>query len=164
MAREISYKLGRYRITESPDGRLCWESHSGFGNTRTGTCFIEGNILLIGPAEDEKPGFLKREFMEQLERFPAWEKTKYYCSSQAIYKCGTAERLSFSSEFRRKKDLPSHTPARKIVSEIPDAGEITNERIEPRSAAVAVMKEKIGETWNLLKNRSGKALRKYFHL
>jgi hypothetical protein len=143
MAREISYKLGRYRITESPDGRLCWESHSGFGNTRTGTCFIEGNILLIGPAEDEKPGFLKREFMEQVERLPAWERTKYYCSSQAIYKCGTAERLSFSSEFRRKKDLPLHSPARKKVSEIPDAGQGGDEQFKP-SGAVAVIREKVG--------------------
>ena len=70
MTRAVSYKLGRYKITEDIGGGLWWESHSGVGNAKTGRCYLEGNILIIGPAETEKPGFLKTEFMEHLGQLP----------------------------------------------------------------------------------------------
>ena len=55
---------------------------------------MEGNILIIGPREAEEPGFLKREFMEHIDKLPAWEKTKYYCLSHSLHKCRTGARLS----------------------------------------------------------------------
>jgi hypothetical protein len=164
MTGETSYRLGRYKITESSNGGLRWESHSGFSETRTGACYIEGNILIIGPWDDEKPGFLKREFMEHLKPLPAWEKTDYYCPSRAISRCGTAEKRSFSSEMRPKQDVSFRSPARKIVPKRPDASQIANGRVKRESLSVSLVKEKTGETWNLLKIWSGKALRKYFHL
>ena len=84
MTTKKSYKLGRYKILEGPGGGLCWESHAGIGSAQTGRCFIEGSILIIGPTETEKSGYLKREFMEHLDRLPLWEKTKYYCMSNMI--------------------------------------------------------------------------------
>ena len=55
MTRDVSYKLGRYKIIEGIGGGLWWESHSGVGSAQTGKCYLEGNILIIGPSETEKP-------------------------------------------------------------------------------------------------------------
>jgi hypothetical protein len=89
MARELSYKLGRYKITEAFGGGLWWESHHGVGSLKKGKCTIEGSILILGPSEIEEPGFLKREFVEHLDKLPNWDKTKYYCLSHSIHKCRT---------------------------------------------------------------------------
>ena len=106
MTQEISYKLGSYKIIKGPGGGLWWESHSGIGSAQTGRCFIEGNILIIGPSDAEKPGFLKREFMEHLNKLPLWEKTKYYCLGQALHKCDTDARITFAVEIGRHLDTP----------------------------------------------------------
>ena len=101
MAHEISYKLGHYKIVESPGGGLWWESHFGIGSARTGTCFVDENILIIGPSDGEKPGYLKREFMEHLGKLPHWKKTKYYCLSHALHKCNTGDRERFYEEMNQ---------------------------------------------------------------
>ena len=101
MPQEISYKLGRYKIVESPGGGLWWESHFGFGSAQTGRCFVDGNILIIGPRDGEKPDYLKREFMEHLDKLPPWEKTKYYCLSHALHKCNTGDRKWFYEEMNQ---------------------------------------------------------------
>jgi len=104
MTQEISYKLGRYKIIEGPSGGLWWESHSGIGSAQTGSCFIEGNILIIGSSETEKPGYLKREFMEHLNKLSPWEKTEYYCLSHALHKCDTDARITFDVEMGKHLD------------------------------------------------------------
>ena len=102
MSHEISYKLGRYKIVESPGGGLWWESHFGFGSAQTGRCFVDGNILIIGARDGEKSGYLKREFMEHLVKLPPWEKTKYYCLSHALHKCNAKVREEFDGGLSRK--------------------------------------------------------------
>ena len=61
--REAYYKLAHYKIIEVVGVGLWWETHDGLSNRQTGRCFIEGNILVIGPVESQWPGFLKREFI-----------------------------------------------------------------------------------------------------
>lgn len=48
---EIFYRLGPYQIIERDNGELWWKSHGGFASVRSGLCFIEGNILFMGPSE-----------------------------------------------------------------------------------------------------------------
>ena len=88
------YRLGEYKIIDSGTGALWWEAHAGLGALISGKCFIRGEILFIGPRESEEPGFLANEFLNQLERFPRWEKTKHYCLNYTIYECRSGRKLT----------------------------------------------------------------------
>ena len=92
--RATFYKLGEYKIIESDTGELSWEAHFGFGALQEGRCFRKGRILFIGPAENERPGFLKGEFLDHLKPFPAWLKTEYYCRGLEVYHCKTNKRVT----------------------------------------------------------------------
>ncbi len=82
------YRLAEYKIIEGEDGHIWWETHSGFCAVKMGNCFINGSILFIEPGQtSEENGFLKGEFIDQLNRLPKWVKTKYYCTSFNIVKC-----------------------------------------------------------------------------
>jgi hypothetical protein len=53
-----------------------------------GRCFVRGNILFIKPGhKSEENGYLKGEFLDQINRLSKWEKTKYYCTGFNIVKC-----------------------------------------------------------------------------
>lgn len=90
--QERSYRMAQYEIILDANGRIAWRGHGGFANTRSGRCFIEGNVLFLGPSEENEPGFLKNEWLEYLRRFPLWDKTKYYCSSDALHICASIRR------------------------------------------------------------------------
>ena len=79
------YKLGEYQITEYEDGVLRWHAHHGLGQERCGRCFIHGDILIIGQFTHEENGFLKREFLEKLEKLPTWNKTEFYCFAHELF-------------------------------------------------------------------------------
>ena len=87
------YRLAEYKIIEGEDGHIWWETHSGFCAVKKGRCFANGNVLFIGPGHtSEENGFLKGEFLDQLNRLPKWGKTKYYCTSFNIVKCKTDQK------------------------------------------------------------------------
>jgi hypothetical protein len=158
MTRQVSYKLGRYKIIESPRLVFWWESHSGFCSTQKGRCFIEGNILIIGPPSEEHQSFLKREFLEHLAQLPAWDKTKYYCQSQSIYRCKTGGRMSFPKELGEQKDLLLHTSKDNVNNEMRASKE--NMRNHPEEAStIDFIKDQIAQKWNLLKKLSVRGLR-----
>ena len=85
--KERSYRLAQYEIILESNGGIWWKAHGGFADTKSGKCFIEGNVLFIGPSEENEPGFLKREFLEYLKQFPQWDMTTYYCPSYTLYAC-----------------------------------------------------------------------------
>jgi hypothetical protein len=88
------YKLGEYKIVDGGSGALWWEAHAGVGAVVGGKCSIRGEILFIGPSESEEPGFLAKEFLDQLNRFPKWERTKFYCSNYKICECKSGRKLT----------------------------------------------------------------------
>lgn len=88
------YKLEEYKIIESKTGELNWEAHFGLGAFQEGRCFRKGRILFIGPAENDRPGFLKGEFLDHLKPFPGWLKTKYYSRDFDVYHCPTGKRVT----------------------------------------------------------------------
>jgi hypothetical protein len=88
MIKDVSYRLAEYKIIESEDGSVWWETHSGFCSLKMGRCFVSGSTLFIEYAHSsEEDGFLKGEYLDQLDRLPKWKKTKYYCTSFHIVKC-----------------------------------------------------------------------------
>lgn len=112
-----SYRLAQYEIIQRSSGEICWKSHGGFAAAKKGKCFIEGNVLFIGPSEAEETGFLKNEFLEYLRQLPRWVKTKFYCPSFTLHACkgrraedagkATARR---KSEERDRPERSSTTP------------------------------------------------------
>lgn len=101
-----SYRLGRYRIIEDQYGQLQWESYFGFARTRTGRCFIAGNILFLEPStEIDEPGYLIGEYKQFVDRLPQWTKTKYYCSFYTMKACDAGTTLPL-------KTIGSQTPAK----------------------------------------------------
>ena len=85
--QHTAYRLGEYKIIEYEHGDLWWETHIGLGSSKSGMCFINGDILFIKPSGSMGPGFLKGEFLDHLKKLPKWEKTKYYCASYKIHEC-----------------------------------------------------------------------------
>ena len=88
------YKLGGYKIIESHTGELTWEAHFGLGAIQEGRCFKKGTILFMGPAENQRDGFLKLEFIDHLKGFPDWLKTKYHCGTLEVFHCKTGKKVS----------------------------------------------------------------------
>lgn len=155
MAEDTSYGLGRFEIIEKKNGEIWWETHAGFGRLRAGKCFIVGEILFIGPYKTEKPGFLKGEFIEHLNKLPKWEKTKYYCSSYSIYNCKTGR---MSRNFGAGEDLRSKTKTKNNFSNKEKFYEETfyEETITKPinlTAVIAKFKEKGVVIWRLIKDR-----------
>jgi hypothetical protein len=93
--QHTAYRLGEYKIIEDEHGDLWWETHIGLGSSKSGKCFINGDILFIKPGASTGPGFLKGEFLDHLNKLPKWEKTKYYCASYKICECKSGRRKSY---------------------------------------------------------------------
>lgn len=88
------YRLNEYRISEFSDGRLWWDSHSGFGTQIGGPCAVFGNILVFGTRCNEENGFLKLEFLGTLKRLPLWNRTRYYCFVSAFLDVSSGRNIS----------------------------------------------------------------------
>jgi len=82
---ELSYKLRRFEIIERNNDELLWKSHCGGNSLKEGRCFISGNILFVEYGETTQSGLKKTEFLKKLIQLPKWKKTKYFCTSYAIY-------------------------------------------------------------------------------
>ena len=107
-----AYKLNEYQITEDEGGLLWWKAHSGFGAQRRGMCLIHDDILIMGPCRHEETGFLKREFLDLLERLPLWDKTEYYCFASELL--DVASGRSLDQNFLEQVPFPvnlASTPA-----------------------------------------------------
>ncbi|MBI9084829.1 MAG: hypothetical protein JEZ11_14645 [Desulfobacterales bacterium] len=88
------YRLAGYKIIQTVTGQLTWETHSGFSAFQEGQCFIKGSILFIGPAENNRHGFLKGEFLDDLNKYPKWMNTKYYCLGLTVHHCKDGTRVT----------------------------------------------------------------------
>jgi hypothetical protein len=106
------YKMGEYKITEKDSDELLWEMHFGMGALKEGKCFRKGQILFLGPACDERAGFLKGEFLDHIKPFPCWLKTRFYCPGPHIRRCDTGKKVSAHEMLRWAND-PEHHLTRK---------------------------------------------------
>lgn len=88
------YRLSDYIITEYDNHFYTWETNIVFGEHRTGTCYIMGEILIIHSSARKKNGCLKLEYSKKLARLPFWSKTNYYCVSDSLKDAKTGIPLS----------------------------------------------------------------------
>jgi len=91
-----SYRLGEYRIMEYDGVMFTWERHAALAEELSGRCFLCGDILVIGDCSRQQTGYLIGEFIEQLQKFPAWDKTRYYCLAASLLEVDTGHRLTDS--------------------------------------------------------------------
>ena len=103
-----AYKMGEYKITENDSDDLLWEMHFGMGALKEGKCFRKGQILFLGSARDERPGFLTGEFLDHLKPLPCWLKTRYYFSGFHIRRCDSGEKVSENEMRLWADDLNRH--------------------------------------------------------
>lgn len=112
------YRLGEYRITEDEHGMLRWETHSNFGEQRSGKCHIFGNILILGKWSHEESGYLQLEFSELLQKLPLWNRTHYYCFISELLDVSTG--LSITNDFLENyKALTRSTISTPLMNLIP---------------------------------------------
>jgi len=146
------YSLGEYKIIERDNGALWWEAHAGLSAFIGGKCFIRGEILFIGLAESEEPGFLANEFLNQLERFPKWGKTKHYCLNYTIYECRSGRKLTeeeiaawsrSQTQLTEETDF-SETPFRKGNQE---QGSGSTEDVSYRLGRYEIIQKPSGQVW-----------------
>jgi len=96
MIKSQKYKLAEYKIIENEDGYTWWEAHSGFCSVKMGCCFVQGNILFIAPEQtSEDNGFLKGDYLDELNRLPRWEKTTFYCTAFNIVSCKIGRKIKY---------------------------------------------------------------------
>jgi len=150
--KEAFYRLAEYKIIESNNGALWWESHAGLGALIGGKCFIRGKILFIGPRESEEPGFLANEFLNQLDRFPKWDRTKFYCLNYKICGCKSGRKLteeeiaawSRSQTQRTEETGLSRTPFMKGNQE---QGSSSTEDVSYRLGRYEIIQKPGGQVW-----------------
>jgi hypothetical protein len=99
---DLSYKIYRYEIIERNKGQLFWKSYGGLNSLKEGRCCINGSILFLEHGLAEQSGFKKRKFLQKLIQLPDWERTKYFCTSYAIYYSNTGV---LCRGLRQDKDL-----------------------------------------------------------
>lgn len=94
MNEKKSYRLGEYLITEIDNVLISWERHAAVAEQLSGKCFIHGNVLIIGNCSHQETGYLSGEFIEQLEKLPVWNKTRYFCLASSLLDTGSAQSLT----------------------------------------------------------------------
>jgi hypothetical protein len=89
-----SYRLGEYRITEYDNVLYSWKRHAALAEQYGGKCFIQGNVLIIGDCSHQETGYLIGEFLDQLQKWPEWNKTRYYCLASSLLDVNTNHSLT----------------------------------------------------------------------
>ena len=143
--QSTTYKLAEYKITENEHGDLWWETHIGLGSLRTGKCFINGDILFIKPSNSKGPGYLKREFIDHLNKQPKWKKTKYYCASCKIYKCKSVSKKPLFEGVKNQLQEEAIHRKKELIQEEKSVKEDTVEHISYKLYRYEIIEKNNGQ-------------------
>ena len=100
VAEPRSFQLGRYKIIIHKSNIISWLTIGGSNKTIGGTCFIESDIIFLGPQENESDTKQRRLFFAELRLLPPWDKTVAW---------GQAGSLKICEKFKIKKGSCSAT-------------------------------------------------------
>jgi hypothetical protein len=81
------FRLGRYQITVADNAEVLWQTYESLNRVVSGRCVIETDLLLIGPQEYDEGNQSKREFLNNLNQLPKWDKTMTWCRSSVLRTC-----------------------------------------------------------------------------
>jgi len=80
-----TFRLGRYQITVADNAEISWQTYETLNRVISGRCFIESDLLLIGPQEYDEGNQSKREFLNKLNQLQKWDKTMAWCRSSVLH-------------------------------------------------------------------------------
>jgi hypothetical protein len=89
-----NFQLGRYQISITTEGVTIWKSYTGMNQIVVGSVLVESDILFIGPKLCNAPEESKREFLCNLQSFPKWNRTVFWCRSIALRPVSTDKKKS----------------------------------------------------------------------
>lgn len=82
-----TFRLERYKVTVAASGQISWQALEGSESVVGGQCFVQSGILFIGPREYDKRGQSRREFLQELNEIPTWNRTRMWGHSLALRPC-----------------------------------------------------------------------------
>lgn len=141
----ISYKLYRYEIIEKNNGQLFWKSYGGLRSLKKGRCHIKGSILFLEPGETGLSKLMKKEFLQQLNQLPDWDRTKYFCASYTVHYSNTS---AICRSFGEDKAVNIIGPENFVVNKKTFAA---GKNIKPTNLSTTNAKGKITTFFKLLK-------------
>ncbi len=89
-----TFQLGRYQISITAEGDTTWKSYTGMNQIVRGSVLVESDILFIGPKQCNAPEESKIEFLRNLQSFPKWNRTVFWCRSIALRPVSTDKKKS----------------------------------------------------------------------
>ena len=141
----ISYKLHRHEIIEKNNGQLFWKSYGGLRSLKKGRCHIKGSILFLETGETGLSKLMKKEFLQQLNQLPHWDRTKYFCASYTIYYSKTG---AICRSFGEDKAVNTTGPENFVVNKKTFAA---GKNIKPTNLSITIAKDKITTFFKFLK-------------
>jgi nucleoid DNA-binding protein len=141
----ISYKLHRYEIIEKDNCQLFWKSYGGLRSLKEGRCHIKGKILFLELGETRLSKLMKKEFLQQLNQLPDWDRTKYFCASYTIHYSNTD---AICRSFGEDKAVNITGPENFVVNKKTFAA---GKNIKPTNLSITIAKGKITTFFKLLK-------------
>jgi hypothetical protein len=99
-SEDVAFSLQRYEIIRKSDVQIIWRTYAGPNTLNGGTCSILEDILFITSGQNEQYTLKKRQFLDDLQRLPKWNHTKYYCPRLSLYDCKTENRVQEKREKR----------------------------------------------------------------
>jgi nucleoid DNA-binding protein len=124
---------------------LFWKSYEGLRSFKKGRCHINGSILFLAPGETGLSKLMKKEFLQQLNQLPDWDRTKYFCASYSIHYSNTG---AICRRFEEDKAINIPDPENFVVNKKTFAA---GKNIKPTNLSITIAKDKITAFFKLLK-------------
>lgn len=82
-----TYRLNRYKITVHHNLAITWQTIDGLNKTIGGSCYIESDIILLGPQNNKAGEDRRKVFFNELKLLPLWNKTAAWGYAESLKIC-----------------------------------------------------------------------------
>lgn len=82
-----TYRLNRYKITVHHNLAISWQTIDELNKTIGGSCYIESDIILLGPQKNKAGEERRRVFFNELKLLPLWNKTAAWGHAESLKIC-----------------------------------------------------------------------------
>ena len=98
------FRIDRYRISINDDHTISWQTPGGMNRIIGGRCFIESNILFLGPEVGGELKQDKQEFLKNLSQLPQWNGTMAWCRHSVLRSCQEHQPTRFVTKISTKPE------------------------------------------------------------
>ncbi len=82
-----SYRLNRYKINVHHNLVVSWQTIGGLNKIIGGSCYIESDIIFLGPQKNEADEDRRRIFFNEIKKLPLWNKTAVWGYAESLRIC-----------------------------------------------------------------------------